>query len=107
MRRWSFVLALMAVGCVGDPVGDPCTPEQAPAGGYDARETYVESGSPQCMTGVCLVRGLTGDPSPGSVTEHAYCTCRCDEGGSAPPCTCASGYHCESVGALGSYCMRD
>lgn len=116
MRCWMIALFALAAACTGDPVGDPCAPEHVPQGGFDPVETYVENSSTDCVTRVCLVRGLSGDPRPectsGCPTEqeiaaHVYCSCRCDEGGDAPPCACPAGYHCEATGRLGSYCVRD
>lgn len=109
-------LALLLAGCAGDPLGDPCAPERVPAGGFDPGETYVETGSADCASDVCIVRGLEGDPRPDcasgcaseeSVSAHVYCSCRCDQQGLAPPCACSEGYRCEPLGSIGSYCVRD
>lgn len=121
MRRGSVLLALsvvasFATACTGDPVGDPCIPEHVPQGGFDDAETYVETSSSECMSRVCLVRGLEGDPRPdctsGCASEHevarsVYCSCRCDAAGSDPGCACPDGYRCEDAGRLGSYCVRE
>lgn len=120
MRRGSVLLALFVIACTGDPVGDPCTPEHVPEGGFDASETYVESSSSECVTRVCLVRGLGGDPRPDctpdddtvcaterDVADSVYCSCRCDDEGSGQGCACPDGYRCEPTGRLGSYCVRD
>ncbi len=116
MREWLWAMALFWVGCTADPLGDPCLPEHVPPDGFHASETYVESGSTECVTGVCVVHGLDGDPSPSctdaceseaTIAEHVYCSCRCDEQGPAPPCACSAGFHCESAGSVGSYCVRD
>lgn len=116
MRSWPVLLTLLFVACTGDPVGDPCSPEHVPQGGFDPAETYVESSSTECMSRVCLVRGLEGDPRPDctsgcsdevAIEEHVYCSCRCDDDGSTPGCECPGGYHCEAAGRLGSYCVRD
>ena len=66
-RNWlelmGFVaLALFAGACADTGVGDACVPEQVPAGGFLASETYLETSSVQCATRVCLVRELDGDP---------------------------------------------
>jgi hypothetical protein len=110
MRHVALVLVLASLGCVGDPVGDPCVPESVPPGGFVATETYVETASPQCETRLCVVRGLAGDPSPGctgdpcaaadEIREHVYCTVRCDDEGDCP-----EGFACDAVGDQG-LCVR-
>ncbi len=116
MRRWCVVLAVMVVGCTGDPVGDPCTPDEVPQGGFDPSESYVETSSSGCVTRVCVVHGLEGDPSAectsGCATEqdieaHVYCSCRCDDDGTTEGCACPEGYACEPLGRAGSYCVRE
>jgi len=120
-------------GCAESAVGDPCTPELVPVGGFLASETYLESSSVQCATRFCLVRELSGDTdnvrredgtcpgdeatcvSPTDVERSVYCTCRCaaPEGSSLPTCGCPGGFLCEEVlqtggdGLRGSYCVRD
>lgn len=99
-------------GCISDPVGDPCIPESVPPGGFVAEETYLETNSPQCETRLCIVRGLSGDPSPGcdgdlcapelEVREHVYCSRRCDNDDGCP-----DGFVCAEVGSLGFACARD
>ena len=130
----SGVAALAALcllgGCSESAVGDPCTPEQVPAGGFLASETYLETSSVQCATRVCLVRDLAGDPnnvqpecpggpdtcvSPIDVESNVYCSCRCDapEGSGLPTCGCPDGFFCEEIlqtggdGLRGSYCVRN
>ncbi|MBX3269548.1 MAG: hypothetical protein KF729_04775 [Sandaracinaceae bacterium] len=107
--------ALLA-GCVAGGVGDPCLQETVPPRGYDRAETYVELGSAECVTRVCLVTGLAGDPRAGctvgcasedDVRAHVYCSCRCDEQSPTPPCACPDGFACRPAGRAGSYCMRD
>lgn len=126
-------IALLAAACADTGVGEPCVPEQVPAGGFLASETYLETSSVQCATRVCLVRGLPGDPSKicdpelpnddpsqvGCVTqqeveETTYCSCRCaaPAGSGLPTCGCPGGFSCEEVletggdGLRGSYCVR-
>jgi hypothetical protein len=118
---------LLAVlqGCASPAVGDPCLPEQVPDNGFVDSESYVESGSVQCETRVCLVYELGGDPRQGCVPkgdplcaptssqtcepvvrcpaqqeidEHVYCTCRCDADGTGiDTCECPTGYRCTEV----------
>ena len=45
-------------------VGDACLPKPVPEGGFSEQEVYVQSGSTECATGVCLAFHLNGDPSP-------------------------------------------
>lgn len=128
------VLAVLAFGCADTGVGDPCIPEQIPAGGFDPGVNYIESQSVSCRTRVCLVYGLDGDPSlsqeeclaaGGNATEcsvypvqveiddRVFCSCRCDApaGSGAPTCDCPGGYSCQEVltigsdGERGSYCV--
>lgn len=129
-----FATALMSAGCQATGVGDPCTPENIPEGGFNASESYVETSSVQCRTRVCLVYELKGDPThtPGEtgcmpgvgdcvsdtdVAERVYCTCRCalPEGAQdmdTPLCTCPDGFECRPVlelggpGIRGSYCVN-
>lgn len=112
--RWIVPLVLVSVlaGCLGQSVGDPCLPEQVPDD-IASSETYLETGSPQCVTRLCIARGLLGDPRPdctegcasdADVEEHVYCTCRCD---GPNPCECPEGFVCEQAEALGRYCVRD
>jgi len=136
MRPFLYVLfatAVLSAGCQATGVGDPCTPENIPEGGFDGAESYLETSSVQCRTRVCLVYELAGDPThtpdltgctPGTadcvgdqeVTDRVYCTCRCavPEGGNAntPLCSCADGFTCQSIlelggaGIQGSYCVK-
>jgi hypothetical protein len=123
-------IALLGVACADTGVGDSCVPEQVPAGGFLASETYLETSSVQCATRVCLVRGLQGDPSKicedtdpeeepecvprAEVEETTYCSCRCaaPAGSGLPTCECPGGFSCEPVletggdGLRGSYCVR-
>ena len=67
-KKWlelmGFVaFALLMSACADTGVGDSCVPEQVPAGGFLASETYLETSSVQCATRVCLVRELDGDPN--------------------------------------------
>jgi hypothetical protein len=76
-------LALSAIGCAPVGLGDPCTPEAIPAGGFTPREVYIESGSVQCRTRTCMVFHLDANPE---------CTPNCSacaQGGSdvCPRCT--------------------
>lgn len=108
------------------PVGAACTPESIPAGGYDGREVYIESGSASCETRACLVYQLDGDPrmldcdEPGCVSSEevaarTFCTCRCSsDTPGATLCTCPSGFSCidgvveaGGEGVRGGYCIRD
>jgi hypothetical protein len=120
----SIALAL-AHACATPAVGDPCLPEQVPDNGFADNESYVESGSVQCETRVCLVYELGGDPREGCVPkgdpscipgagkscepvvrcpdqqeidEHVYCTCRCKADGTGlDTCECPTGYVCTEV----------
>ena len=77
------LLSLAAVGCAPVGLGDPCTPEAIPSGGFSPREVYVESGSVQCRTRTCMVFHLNGNP------ECTPDCAQCAQGGSAacPRCT--------------------
>lgn len=123
-------LLLLAGGCTGSPIGDPCIPESIPPGGFDAREIYLETSSVQCRTRVCMVYQLSGDPenicdatggpagciSQDTVNAQVFCSCRCSipEGGQAntPLCDCGDGFRCVDdvvttggAGVRGGYCV--
>jgi hypothetical protein len=120
-----FVAAL-AGGCAAPAVGDPCTPEAIPMGGFVGSEAYLETSSVQCRTRVCMVYRLDGDPtcvgappcaaSEDAVNDRVYCTCRCgvpsDVTGDPTLCECPEGYECTEVldlggnGIRGSYCVK-
>lgn len=134
---WSVAIVAFAIaiaaGCTGSPIGDPCIPESIPEGGFDPRETYLETSSVQCRTRVCMVYQLDGNPehvnedgtcpagsddcvSRGAVETQVFCSCRCQvpEGGQAntPLCSCGDGFTCiEDVvttggeGVQGGYCV--
>jgi hypothetical protein len=138
MRRSSLywlalgcVLALGAVGCTDEGVGDPCTPEAVPCErngencGYKASESYIEASSVQCKSRLCIVhqldnlsQGGNADPrkicsatendptcvDPEQLADAVYCTCRCRsaEGGSKNDlCDCPGGFSCEEILNLG------
>jgi hypothetical protein len=116
-------------GSAGTGVGDPCVLDMVPAGGFLAEITYLATGSVQCKTRVCLVRGLMGDPNnlqeedcplgdatcvaASEVERSVYCSCRCKAGSGVPTCDCPGGFICEEVletggdGLRGSYCVRE
>lgn len=126
-----LAIALLGAACSETGVGDACVPEQVPAGGFLASETYLETSSVQCATRVCLVRELDGDPNnlqedgcplgeetcvaAVEVEEKVYCSCRCGApaGSGLPTCGCPGGFKCEEVletggdGLRGSYCVRE
>jgi len=135
-RKWLelvgiVAIAVLGVACSETGVGDACVPEQVPAGGFLASETYLETSSVQCATRVCLVRELDGDPNnlqedgcplgeatcvpESEVAEKVYCSCRCaaPAGSGLPTCGCSAGFKCEEVletggdGLRGSYCVRE
>jgi hypothetical protein len=134
---WSLPFAaLFMVACQSSGVGDPCTPEQIPEGGFRPGESYLETSSVQCRTRVCMVQDFEGDPSkvfygPGDsrntcevdeegcnyaaeVEDSVFCTCRCGApaGSNTPTCECPSGFECAEIlqgggiGIQGSYCVR-
>jgi hypothetical protein len=80
-------------------VGDSCTPvAKGPMNDY-----YLETGAPDCDTGVCLSDSTKGD----------YCTCRCDSPDGKGDCECPHGFVCYSGPLVlgpeplrGSYCVR-
>lgn len=106
VRIVGMALALGAVGCAPDGVGDPCIPEAIPCGpdpnnpsgpeicGFDESESYIEASSVQCRSRLCVVNKLSGDPTqicqpdgPSTAAncvraqdldERVYCSCRCN-----------------------------
>jgi len=125
-------------GCSGDDpaagVGDACLPELIPEEGFDRNRVYVETGSEDCQTNVCLVYRLRGDPNPATCVDpdvecadpetarvcqqqrcaldethkhRVHCSCRCD---GSDACSCPEGFSCREVGfgtPQESYCVRD
>lgn len=119
-----LLVAGAAFGCTGSPIGDPCTPESIPPGGYDDREIYIETSSVQCRTRVCMVYQLEGQPEtncrglpedPPECTQ-VFCSCRCSTSGggqaNTPLCACGDGFTCVDdvvttggEGVRGGYCV--
>ena len=122
----------LAVGCAPSPVGDPCVPETIPGDGFDSSEVYIETSSVQCVTRICMVYQLDGNPerivgtpscadgatdciTASQLANHVTCSCRCDVTSAAdenaPLCNCPDGFSCEPVvttggaGVRGSYCV--
>ncbi len=114
-------LAAAVSACAPSGVGDPCTPENIPSDGFDRREAYVETGSVQCRTRVCLVYQYDGDPTrcdreectPDEIQEienSVFCSSKCKE-----PTDCPEGFICTEEpivdsnivpGTRGFYCVR-
>lgn len=121
-KYWLWLLALVALsGCPNTGIGDPCTPENPPLGGFLPGEAYLETSSVQCRTRVCMVyqfgsaialdptesseectaRGgdpaiCAGLPPEQTIDERVYCTCRCSTAGGSntPTCECPGGFTC-------------
>jgi hypothetical protein len=121
-----------------DGVGDQCLPTIIPVTvdqegvvreGFVTGESYIETGSVQCETGVCGIFNLTGNPSPtctpyssqggtcpsqAMIEAKVYCTCRCNAptDSKLATCTCPKRYECAEVLELGdadvrgSYCVK-
>ena len=133
-KKWFDLVGLAvlvaAFGCGESSVGDPCIPENVPAGGFLSAETYLETSSVQCASRVCLVREVDGDPNnvepecplgaetcvaPGDIERGVYCTVRCaaPAGSGLPTQGCPGGFTCTEIletggdGLRGSYCVRD
>ncbi len=138
VSSWALpFLAVFMMACSSSGVGDPCTPEQIPEGGFKPGESYLETSSVQCRTRVCMVRDFEGDPTrvfygagdsrntctpdeddcntAADVEQAVFCTCRCDApaGSNTPTCACPSGFECQEilqsggVGIQGGYCVRE
>jgi hypothetical protein len=115
-------------------IGQHCTPRAIPSHGYDDREVWIETGTPDCGSGVCMVYHLRGDPRPGCVPGPAvwtdpspavcaageeaasriYCSCRCDAPDpAARTCACPQGFSCRPTlnqdgnALAGSYCVKE
>jgi hypothetical protein len=110
---WILAAFFLLAGCEAPGVGDPCTPEAIPSGGFVGSEAYLETSSVQCRTRVCMVYKLMGVPfgSPPCETladvmamptlcaderetyNRVYCTCRCDAPAesTATLCDCPEG----------------
>lgn len=111
---------VLALAANAEAVGESCLPQLVPQNGFDPVETYVESPTEACPSTVCIVQGLSGDPSPDcqaggtppcapaqEVAEKVFCSCRCD---STDPtldnCACPAGFQCQGLGPANSYCVR-
>jgi hypothetical protein len=109
----------VAFGGCSSGVGDPCTPESAPATGFTCKDFYVEASSVQCETRLCGVFQFAGTLDDQNIKQsdkddRIFCTCRCR----APnknyaTCSCPDGYVCsEDIlqnagdGLRGGYCMK-
>lgn len=135
---WTLILPTMVLatgGCRGVGIGDPCVPENAPPGGFQQGEAYLETSAVQCRTRVCMVyqfgasavldpsesreacerRTMLGNPECSSrpteeeIAERVYCTCRCQApaGVDTPTCECADGFTCvEDLLTLGGDGIR-
>ena len=57
---------LLVSGCADTGIGDPCSPEVVPEGGYHESEMHIELQSLQCRTRACLV-----------YNQQSFCTARC------------------------------
>jgi hypothetical protein len=102
-------------------VGDDCSPQVVPEGGFDDRVASVHIGvEDQCGGGACLVYHFKGDPSSpcdavddsgvpidagrfvpstcpreSELRDRVYCTCRCDAPEGEPECACPHGFSCQ------------
>ena len=111
-------------GLVED-VGQPCMPMVLPERGPSHNEVLVETASPDCVTGACMVYEVDGAfypakdcsnlacASESEVANRVFCTCRCSahEPGDEPLCDCPSGFVCQDIltsgPAAGGYCVRE
>lgn len=81
MRRsavtWASALVLSsllaACSTSGPHLGDPCRVEVVPRGGFVRDEVFLELGSVQCRSRVCLAFGLSGNPN--HVLGESSCPC--------------------------------
>ncbi len=123
---WALGLSAGVAACAPSGVGDPCTPENIPPGGFDEREAYVETGSVQCRTRVCLVYRYQGDPTRceqeecadielQDIADRVFCSCRCRAPEGQPTCACPEGFVCTEdyiinnamvPGTQGAYCVK-
>ena len=122
-------LAVAAVACSEEGVGDPCTPETIPVSkdgiaGFVSSESYIESSSVQCRSRLCIVHRLDNmtngpaDPrvpcngnvsprnpincvTPQEVEQSVHCTCKCGGPKTAEQCECPSGFSCIEILTLG------
>ena len=98
-----LVLAAIPAACQSGGVGDPCTPEDeygASFSGFDIAVGYVESGSFQCATRICLVnhfQGRVSCPLGQSPADIQRCTGPDDT-------SCPSGTRCERSATLTPPC---
>ena len=73
-----IIVAVVAIGCGTEGVGDPCTPETIPSKsvggqvekGFEKTESYIESNSVQCRSRLCIVHRLdNGRDAPADPTK--------------------------------------
>ncbi len=121
-----------APACGIAPTGGACTPIRrtgvicTTAGNGSAcfhnSEVFLETGSPECQSGACLVYHFAEATAPASRHMHVHCTCRCGVPAalmaSIDPstlCTCPTGFSCVpdvfgipfDPSVQGSYCVND
>jgi hypothetical protein len=140
LRMGEQALLVQPSSCAGLPplpmrvpedTGAVCVSRAIPPEGFFTDRTYIDVGSEQCTSGVCLVdatqspspwpceAGTTGCSSdlPG-LEDYTYCSCRCDAKGddSRAPCECPMGFTCVNQllasdvvpdAVAGSYCVRE
>ncbi|MDD9937403.1 MAG: hypothetical protein OXT09_27580, partial [Myxococcales bacterium] len=103
-------------------VGRACLPEAVPDTGFRDDQVYLQTRSPLCGDGICMVYRLRGDPretcvdscpdasscdssmlcaDPRQIEDRVYCTCRCDGPGGADTCACPDGFSCVQALEIG------
>jgi hypothetical protein len=98
-------------------VGAPCNSAPLYADGFDFSESFLDSGSVQCGSGMCLTYHVDGRASSqrddSEDKPNISCSCRCssDELEPGPLCSCPQGFSCESIlrggPAAGGYCVDE
>jgi hypothetical protein len=75
-----------------DQVGDRCTPNLTPTGGFHGTEVLTELSNAQCGAGACMAYHLLGDPR---------CTSACSACGGTETCAGCDGTTCvlDSIGS--------
>lgn len=107
---FAFAAAAAAGACRPTGVGDPCTPEVEPEGGFNEEDLLLEVDSIQCRTRICMTYRM-----------ESFCTRRCESDGDCqaewfeegpgkegtPPARCEATVRVGEPQLVGRYCVPE